>query len=37
MVERKFGVAERRNVEDMASIQLRRRLLEDRGAMAVNH
>ena len=29
LVERKFGVQERRNVEDMASIRLRRRLLGD--------
>jgi radical SAM superfamily enzyme YgiQ (UPF0313 family) len=29
LVERKFGVQERRNVEDMASIRLKRRLLGD--------
>ena len=29
LVERKFGVQERRNVEDMASLLLKRRLLGD--------
>ena len=29
LVERKFGVQERRNVEDMASLRLKRRLLGD--------
>ena len=29
LVERKFGVQERRNVEDMVSLRLKRRLLGD--------
>lgn len=38
LVETKFGAAQRRNVEDMARIQLRRRLLEEQsGAKAVNY
>jgi anaerobic magnesium-protoporphyrin IX monomethyl ester cyclase len=37
LVEGKFGAAQRRNVEDMARIQLRRRLLDDQtAAKAVN-
>jgi hypothetical protein len=29
LVERKFGVQQRQNIEDMAKIQLRRKILED--------
>ncbi len=37
LVERKFGPMQRQNVEDMASIQLRRRLIEEQAtAKAVN-
>jgi radical SAM superfamily enzyme YgiQ (UPF0313 family) len=34
LVEKKFGIAQRRNVEDMASIRLRRRILEEQPASA---
>jgi hypothetical protein len=29
LVERNFGVQQRQNIEDMAKIQLRRKILED--------
>ena len=38
LVEQKFGAPQRRNVEDMARIPLRRRLLEEQGgAKVVNY